>query len=251
MDILLYLSYVGAIYGLLKVIYDMYKSKKWDEIRKSHEFVILIISVIVATCFFIPRSNFHFSYGNDIKKTALTLPVKKANSDSSKKTISASKINYTGFLNSHNNKLTSRHNVSPIIKPVVDTPKSKQQSSVDLSGAQINGGNNQFGNGNTQYITKPLPREVTSDILDEVERQVKDKNTFISIDKRNNDAESSEFAFKIRSALAEIGYKNVMVGGEVHDDQISDNPEDDAKQQQRIGYHWDGKSFEIVIPSNK
>ncbi|QHS57486.1 hypothetical protein GWR56_18755 [Mucilaginibacter sp. 14171R-50] len=79
MDYLLYLSYIGALYGLFKVLYDMYKSKKWIEIRKSPEFVIMIISVAIVTCFFIPWSKFHFG---DVKPRIVyvQLPVNKTDS---------------------------------------------------------------------------------------------------------------------------------------------------------------------------
>src|SRR6185312_3007682 len=67
MDFILYLSFVGALYGLIKVIYDMVIRKKWRDILRSHEFIILLVSIVIAGCFFIPWSKFH--YGDQQVKT--------------------------------------------------------------------------------------------------------------------------------------------------------------------------------------
>lgn len=60
LDFLLYASYVGALYGLIKVVYDMFTKKKWRDVRKSHEFIILTTSILVVTCFYIPWSSFNY-----------------------------------------------------------------------------------------------------------------------------------------------------------------------------------------------
>lgn len=66
LNVILYLSYVGTLYGLIKVIYDMFKRKTLKAILSSHEFSILIASAIIAICFFIPWNKFH--YGDEKPK---------------------------------------------------------------------------------------------------------------------------------------------------------------------------------------
>ena len=80
-NIILYISYVGTLYGLIKIVYDMIMRKKWVDIRKSHEFIILMISVVISTCFFIPWGKFY--YGDEKpkivyieKKEPVILPIK-------------------------------------------------------------------------------------------------------------------------------------------------------------------------------
>ncbi|MDB5032578.1 hypothetical protein [Mucilaginibacter sp.] len=131
MDFLLYFSYVGALYGLLKVIYDMYKSKKWVVIRKSHEFVILIISVIVATCFSIPWSKIH--YGDEKPKIIyVQLPVKK---EGLFKKSPEKNLKETTDVPHQMFKPKLVHKGAIETKKIADTPKST--SKYDLSHAQL------------------------------------------------------------------------------------------------------------------
>jgi hypothetical protein len=121
--------------------------------------------------------------------------------------------------------------------------------SINVISVNQKGGQTAYSITNNYYGLKP--REVTNDIMSEVEKQVLNKETPVTVYRRSQDAESFEYATKIILALRKAGYLNSFVNGITNDQMIGGDPVEAAKQQATIAYKWDGSQFAIVIPSNK
>lgn len=64
--LLLIITCVGTVYSVIKVFHDIIIHKAWKDIRNSHEFKILIISIISTIIILFPWSKVH--YGNSESK---------------------------------------------------------------------------------------------------------------------------------------------------------------------------------------
>ena len=201
-EIILYISYVGAVYGLFKVIYDLVKRKKWSDIRKSHEFVILIISIIVAACFFTPWNKFHYGDQSvkiiykDTSKKAIT-PINKP--DSNKKQV----------ISPLSEKSPAKHNPKRQVK--MDT--AKKLLIPPVNGIVSTGANahNVTGTGNQVGVNGDIYTGIKQRVIDDkiIDQIVSGYNLFKHpfVMRRSNDAETASYAKSIEKKLNERGIK--------------------------------------------
>jgi len=205
LDLLLYLSYVGAVYGIIKVIFDMSKKRKWDDIRKSHEFFILLISVIVVTCFFIPWDKFH--YGDEKPKIIyVRAPLKTTDT---LKSLPIKVQKETIYI------ATQKLKPIPRDKPILEVKKApdttKAPSKYDLSHANLD--HSAVGdNSSVTNMNGIKQRHLTDAMLSYITIMIGDKSANVSIQTVPNDAESLNLADEIYYALVKLNYHIVARG---------------------------------------
>ncbi|MEB0263021.1 MULTISPECIES: hypothetical protein [unclassified Mucilaginibacter] len=209
LEVVLIIGYIAGTYGFFKILYDMVVGQKLRDIRKSIEFKILIVSVLIVGLCYVPWNKFHFG---DIKPKVVYIkvdnPVTSKNQqtkvDSPKKEVIRFKRNQS--------KSTATTLVDNKQKKT-DIPKSQ----FDLRGAQINGsavGTNPTVT-NNNYETPP--RVFSQDNFLElskglskvlVENPLFDKNTTIRYLVAVQDTEALKFADQIYNQMFSNGYKN-------------------------------------------
>lgn len=117
---------------------------------------------------------------------------------------------------------------------------------------KVEGQAQQFGDNNIQNNQFGLkPRTETKSIINEVTKQVQDKNTPISVYQRSRDVESVDYATKVVLALKGKGFNNAFVNGIIDDRIIGGDLNQAAKHHATIRYFFEGSQFNIVIPSNQ
>lgn len=136
---LLSLPTIGGIYGTIKIIYDMIKGKKIKEIVKSHEFYILIISIVLTFIILFPWENLHYIN-----------PKSNSKKDTANQFIKVDTLKKQPF----SEPITKPHKrfLSQSSK-IVPKPHSDTNYKAKIIVTAPNYGNQQNGDGNTMNVT--------------------------------------------------------------------------------------------------
>ncbi len=127
-----------------------------------------------------------------------------------------------------------------------DTPKS--QSKYDLSHATLS--QSAIGDNATVNNYEKPEREVTDNLLKQIESQTTGKQMPISIWRRSSDQESMMFASKIVQSLQKRGYTNSFINGIYNEVVVGGDPIENARILSQIQFAINNGQLDIIIPSN-
>lgn len=158
----------------------MFKKKTWIDIRNSHEFIILLIAVVVVTCFFMPWSKFHYGdqktkivYVHELPKSTILKP------DTTKQQHRDKKIKREKHISMFDREVVTVRT----IPPKEDTPKRdvNKDNSVSANNSPnshiVGGAGNQVGvNGDVNINSeRKLSDDLMALVFNSVDNMVKNK----------------------------------------------------------------------------
>ncbi|MDB4904146.1 MAG: hypothetical protein JWQ63_3427 [Mucilaginibacter sp.] len=133
--------------------------------------------------------------------------------------------------------IKSKHNLS-VVQILVKKNDSSSKSKYDLRHATVS--QSAVGDyAKVEINQKPSPREVTKELIKEIESRFPNKNEPTSVWRASDDPESFEFQRKLISALQAAGYTNLKLWGHQFDYDSYD-----VGYSESLGYH------QITIPIN-
>lgn len=175
--------------------------KKWIDIFKSPEFIILIVSISIVTCCYIPWNKFHYG---DVPQNVVYVDTSKPPTNGKRE-----KTDSLNFKLPKKIKVGVPRNLT-YYRDSKKTNTNNTKSQFNLPNTSFNGPT-QFGNGNTQTneFTGIKQRHLDKNMLTYILKNLGEKSVPIDIGLTDNSKETLNYAKEIGIALTQMGYSDV------------------------------------------